>query len=76
MAPLTIGEYNSRVSLEERQRKVVHELGHFYQAHRLLGINSDITFGFHYVNNPQEYMPATQELMVTPEGYLARASSR
>jgi hypothetical protein len=58
-------ERNKRMPVEERRRRVAHELGHFYQAKRLLGINSDITFGWHYTDSAEI---ATRDVIRTPDG--------
>lgn len=45
---------------------VAHEIGHFYQAHRLLGINLDVTFGYHYVDPEKDI--AARVLTKTSDG--------
>lgn len=59
-------DYNTDIPLEERQRMVAHELGHFYQAHRLVGVNLDVTFGYHYVDSTNPV--ATRTLIRTLDG--------
>ncbi len=58
--------YNRDVPFEEREHMVAHELGHFYQAHRLVGVNSDVTFGYHYAEADDPV--ATRALMRTADG--------
>lgn len=59
-------EYNKRIPVDQKQRIVAHELGHFYQAKRFLGINLDVTFGYHYAepNDPV----STRVVMKSPDG--------
>ena len=66
MSNPTPAQYNKTIPLEEKQRMVAHELGHFYQAHRLLGINSDVTFGYHYADPDDP--AATRALIRTSDG--------
>jgi hypothetical protein len=63
---LTPAQYNETIPLEEKQRMVAHELGHFYQAQRLLGINLDVTFGYHYVDPDKDV--AARVLTRTADG--------
>lgn len=71
----TPADYNKAVPLEQKQRMVAHELGHFYQAQRLLGINLDVTFGYHYVDG-KKLTIETQALMQTPDGqYMAQSEN-
>jgi hypothetical protein len=66
VSALTPAQYNETIPLEEKQRMVAHELGHFYQAERLLGINLDVTFGYHYVDPDKDV--AARVLTKTPDG--------
>ncbi|MFZ3279527.1 MAG: hypothetical protein WA182_21720 [Candidatus Sulfotelmatobacter sp.] len=59
-------QYNKNIPPEQKQRMVAHELGHFYQAKRCLGVNSDVTFGYHYVK-PDD--PVVERVLIrTAEG--------
>ena len=66
MSAPTLAEHNKTIPLEEKQRMVAHELGHFYQAQRLLGINLDVTFGYHYVDSDKDV--AARVLTKTTDG--------
>jgi hypothetical protein len=66
MSPLTPGEYNRDIPLEDRHRIVAHELGHFYQAHRLVEVNLDVTFGYHIADTDDPV--ATRALIRTADG--------
>jgi hypothetical protein len=59
-------DYNRDVPLAERQHMVAHELGHFYQAQRLVGVNLDVTFGYHYADSNDAV--ATRALIRAPDG--------
>ena len=66
-------DYNRNVPLHERERIVAHELGHFYQAHRLLVINLDVTFGYHYAK-PDD--PVVERVLIRTTDGGAVAQSR
>jgi hypothetical protein len=66
VSALTLAQYNKAIPLEEKQRMVAHELGHFYQAKRFLGVNLDVTFGYHYAE-PDDPV-STRVLIKTPDG--------
>lgn len=66
MSALTPTQYNETIPLEEKQRMVAHELGHFYQAKRFLGVNLDVTFGYHYAE-PDDPV-SKRALIKTPDG--------
>lgn len=66
MSALTPAQYNETIPLEEKQRIVAHELGHFYQAKRVLGVNLDVTFGYHYAE-PDDPV-SKRALIKSPDG--------